>query len=70
MEDFFCDFVCAFLHTKSLQRGVQTKRKEGAEGAQSFLLQLTPFRGEIKTFFDRVVSPETVSISIRKLPAP
>ena len=49
-EDNFCDFLFAFLHTKSLLKGAYSKRKNLLlKGANSFLLEKTPFQKGTKS---------------------
>ena len=60
--DNICDFLFAFLDTKgSTLKGKNLLRL----GANSFLFRVDPFSEGRQNNFDRVVSPESVSIYLK-----
>ena len=51
--DNFCDFLLAFLYTNSLLKTGSTKKGQNLLplGANSFLLEYTPFQKGVKQFW-------------------
>ena len=65
--DNFCDSLFAFLLAMHVLKGVCFKRKEFApKGSKFFPFRVDPFSEGRQSNFDRVVSPESVSIHLKE----
>ena len=61
----FCNFMFAFLHTKSLLKEVYTKKKTFAsKGNKFFHFKVDPFSEGRQNNLDRVITPENDSVHL------